>query len=139
VLAAFLVKVTWLRPVAVVLAAIAICVPYLVLRASLGHPNPHPVPGRYEMYAVKQDTKNRLLYLLVAERGGAWPPRLFSMPMSPRDQQGSDSLSSGRSHNVVDITIGDDDRVTVSNSEGEYDLPDPDKEAYYRKLRESGK
>jgi hypothetical protein len=139
VLAAMFVKLPGLRPAAVVLAAIAICLPYVLLRASLSHPNPNPIAGRYEMYAVKQDIPHQMLYMLVGERGRDGPPRLFSMPMSPRDGQDREGASFGRNYSIIDITVGNADTPEVSSSDEEYDLPDPDKEAYYRKLRgESG-
>ncbi|MCH8843653.1 MAG: hypothetical protein IID61_11860 [SAR324 cluster bacterium] len=84
-LAAAFVEHRGFRTLAAISGASAIWLPYLILKMSLGLPNPHAPPGQFRLIGWHVDAPKETAYLLVERLDQDAVPMLYGMPYAKED------------------------------------------------------
>jgi hypothetical protein len=121
-----------LRAWAAAVGAVAIWMPFIILRTSLGLPSPFTRPGDYQILGSQLDAPAGRMYVLLDVFEGFTAPRLYSLPFKHDQERFDQQFDMERNpYAFLGATVHMDDGGALNVTERPADPPDWDKEEYY--------
>lgn len=121
------------RALAAPVGAVAIWMPFLILRSSLGLPSPFTKPGDYQILGSQLDARAERIYVLLDVFEGFTAPRLYSVPYRKDDDVLDPQFDTERNPYAyigMGIHMGPEGTLNALGMPGE--PQDLDKDVYYR-------
>jgi len=124
-----------LRAWAAATGAVAIWMPFLILRTSLGLPNPFVQPGDYQILGSQLDAPAERMYVLLDVFEGFTAPRLYSLHYEQDQAHFDQQFDMQRNpYAYLGSLVHMDDEGALNVSQQPGDAPDWNKDDYYNSL-----